>query len=87
MTERHSHVALSIALDTLDQIGMMSKFDRASTLARSTAAFIRSAHHAAPPDPTAAHWREAIGEWGCDPCALDWIEQRARQLARENKTP
>jgi len=41
-TERPSDVALSIALETLDQIGSMTKRGRASVSARATAAFIRT---------------------------------------------
>jgi hypothetical protein len=46
-------------------------------------------------EPSAECWREAIGEWGRDPCAggieletnLDWIEQRARELATAPEAP
>ena len=35
------------------------------------------------PEPTAEHWRRAIEERGIEnPKALDWIEQRARQMAK-----
>ena len=42
MTDRPTDRALSIALETLDQIGSMTKRGRASVSARSTAAFIRT---------------------------------------------
>lgn len=47
-TERPSDVALSIALEKLDQIGMMTKRGRASVSARATAAFIRTQLESAP---------------------------------------
>lgn len=41
---------------------------------------------ASPPEPTAEHWRMAIKERGIEnPKALDWIEQRARELAKVAK--
>ena len=40
----------------------------------------------AAPAPTAEHWRMAIKERGIEnPKALDWIEQRARELAQEGE--
>lgn len=42
MTDRPTDRALSIALETLDQIGSMTKRGRASVSARSTAIFIRT---------------------------------------------
>lgn len=93
MTDRPTDRALSVALETLDQIGAMTKRGRASLLARATAVFIRVELESAttnPPEigsksvvePTAEHWRRAIKERGIEnPKALEWIEQRARELA------
>ena len=99
MTDRPTDRALSIALETLDQIGSMTKRGRASVSARSTAAFIRTQLESAPTnsaeigsksvEPTAEHWRKALKEYlitSCDSGA-NWIEQRARELAQEDKTP
>lgn len=95
-TERPSDVALSIALETLDQIGSMTKRGRASVSARSTAIFIRTQLESATTEtvaigsksvePTSEHWRRAIKEYSITSCdsGANWIEQRARELAREN---
>ena len=97
MTDRPTDRALSIALETLDQIGTMTKRGRASVSARSTAIFIRTnLESRAPADPAPTdsvaigsksveprpeHWRRAITLFDPDYTDEQWAE--IEQYARE----
>ena len=90
MTDRPTDRALSIALETLDQIGSMTKRGRASVSARSTAIFIRTnLESRAPADPaptdSVAIGSKSVGQEHpdgirCCDCDADWTPAEVYRL-------
>lgn len=74
------HFRGSAAMENFD-------LDYFGTLAPGSYAIFTHPQPPSIPEPSAEHWRMAIKERGIEnPKALDWIEQRARQMAKAGQS-